>query len=286
MQSIDKKTSYYLPKNLNELLAYKKKYPEAVIFSGGTAIVLKNKTRKMIMPYELIYTGYVEELHKMKKTERYLEIGAAVVINRIIDKGKKVIPEILIKALESINPPNFRNLVTLGGLICRPDIRNSVFSVLSILDAKLELRSQNSSRWIGINQLFTDNTITIADNEILCRIRIILKDYTGSFYREVENFHLKEGKRIIFSALINSPKGSISYVKFVLSISTAEIIRDREIESELLGLTIPLNNRIIEMTTEHFSDRLKNKYNHLSDYQRYIVMNLFKWFLTEINYNY
>ena len=286
MQSIDKKTSYYLPKNLNELLAYKKKYPEAVIFSGGTAIVLKNKTRKMIMPYELIYTGYVEELHKMKKTERYLEIGAAVVINRIIDKGKKVIPEILIKALESINPPNFRNLVTLGGLICRPVIRNSVFSVLSILDAKLELRSQNSSRWIGINQLFTDNAITIADNEILCRIRIVLKDYTGSFYREVENFHLKEGKRIIFSALINSPKGSISYVKFVLSISTAEIIRDREIESELLGLTLPLNNRIIAMTTEHFSDRLKNKYNHLSDYQRYIVMNLFKWFLKEINYNY
>ncbi len=62
----------------------------------------------------------------MKKTERYLEIGSAVVINRIIEKGERVIPKILIDALESINPPNFRNIVTLGGLICRKEIRNSV----------------------------------------------------------------------------------------------------------------------------------------------------------------
>ena len=285
MQEQDKKTNYMLPSNLSELLSFKKNNPDAVVFSGGTEIVLNNKSRKINMPSEIIYTGYVEELHKMKKTERYLEIGSAVVINRIIEKGKRVIPEILIHALESINPPNFRNIVTLGGLICRKEIRNSVFTVLSILDAKLEIRSQSSSQWIGINQLFQNNRILLSNEEVLCRIRILFKDYTRTFYREVENFHLREGKKIIFSALINAPKGNISYVKFVYSLSSTEVIREREIESELLGLTLPLSNKIITMTTDHFSDRLKSKYKDLSDYQKYIVLNLFKWFLTEINYN-
>ena len=274
-----------LPKNINELLSFKKNNPEASIFSGGTELVLKNKSRKIRLPAELIYTGYVEDLHKMKKTERYLEIGSAVVINRIIEKGRRFIPEILLEALESINPPNFRNIVTLGGLICRMEFRNNVYAVLSILDAKLEIRSQNSAQWIGINQLFHENKILLSSEEVICRIRILFKDYTSTFYREVENYHLGEGKRIIFSAIMNAPKGNISYIKFVYSISSSAIIRDREIESELLGLTIPLNNKVIAMTTDHFSDRLKNKYENLSEYQKYIILNLFKWFLMEINYN-
>ncbi len=285
MQESDKKTVYMMPKTLNELLTLKKNNPDAVVFSGGTEIVLKNRSRKINMPPQIIYTGYVDDLQKMRKTERYLEIGSSVVINRIIEKGKRVIPEILIKALESVNPPNFRNIVTVGGLICRKEMRNSVFSVLSILDAKLEIRSQNSSQWIGINQLFHDSRILLSDDEILCRIRILFKDYTRSFYREVENFHLRESKRIIFSSLLNATKGNISYLKFVYSISTAEIIRDREIESELLGLSLPINKKVITMTTDHFSDRLENKYKNLSEYQKYIILNLFRWFLTEINYN-
>ena len=285
MQGSDKRTNYMLPKNLNELLLYKKNNPEAVIFSGGTEIVLQKMSRKIRMPAEIIYTGYVEDLHKMKKTERYLEIGSAVVINRIIEKGERVIPKILIEALESINPPNFRNIVTLGGLICRKEIRNSVFTVLSILDAKLEIRSQNSSQWIGINKLFHGNKILLSDDEVICRIRILFMDYTRTFYREVENFHLGEGKRIIFSALVNAPKGNISYLKFIYSLSSAEVVRDRELESELIGLSLPLNKKIIAMTTDHFSDRLKNKYKNLTEYQKYIILNLFKWFLMEINYN-
>jgi CO/xanthine dehydrogenase FAD-binding subunit len=269
---------------MNEMLMFKKKYPGAVIFSGGTENILKSESKKLTMPGEVIYTGYVEDLNRMKRTERYLEIGASTVINRLIDKGKRVIPEILIKALESINPPNFRNIVTLGGLICRRDVRNSVFAVLSILDAKIELRTQNSSRWIGISHLFNENGIVIANDEVLCRIRILLKDYTASYYREVENFHLAEGNRIIFSALINAPKENISFIKFVFSISGSEIIRDREIESELLSLSLPLNHKIISMTISHFSDRLKSKYSHLSEYQKYIILNLFRWFLLEINY--
>ena len=285
MQETDNKTKYLLPKNLTELLLFRKNNPDSVIFSGGTGIVLKNNSRKILMPSNVIYTGYVEELHKMKKTERYLEIGSAVVINRIIEKGKRVIPEILINALESVNPPNFRNIVTIGGLICRKDMRNSVFTVLSILDARLEIRSLSSTQWIGIKQLFHNNKILLSNEEIICRIRIVFKDYTRTFYREVENYHLSEGKKIIFSALINAPKGNITYVKFIYSLSSTEVIREREIETELLGLNLPLNKKLINNTAEHFSNSLESRYKNLSDYKKYIVLNLFKWFLNEINFN-
>ena len=36
-----------LPENLNELLSFKKDNPEAVIFSGGTEIVLKKMSKKI-----------------------------------------------------------------------------------------------------------------------------------------------------------------------------------------------------------------------------------------------
>ena len=285
MLETDNKTRYMLPDNLNELLNFKKNNPDSVIFSGGTGIVLTNNSRKINMPSAVIYTGYVEELHKMKKTERYIEIGSAVVVNRIIERGKRVIPEILIHALESVNPPNFRNIVTIGGLICRKDMRNSVFTVLSILDAKLEIRSHSSSQWISIKQLFHNNKILLSNEEVICRIRLLFKDYTRTFYKEVENFHLREGRKIVFSALLNAPKGNISYVKFIYSLSSNEVIREREIETELLGLNLPLSSRIISTTTDHFSNSLNNRYKNLSEYKQYIILNLFKWFLKEINFN-
>ncbi len=283
MQNYDKSVLFLLPENTSELLSLRKKHPEAVIYSGGTEITLKSNTKHLQFPPVVLYTGYIDELKKMKKTERYLEIGACTAINKIIDKGKRVIPEILLKSLESVNPPNFRNITTIGGFICSSTNRNSVFTVLAILDARLEIRSAASSRWIGINQLFSEGILTLAPDEILLRIRIFLKDYTYNFYREVENSNVSEEK-ITFSALVNSPKDNISFMKFVFSISSSEIIRDKEIESELVGLGLPLNRKTMDITINHFSDRLSKKYKNISDYQKYIVLNLFRWFLMKINY--
>ena len=58
------------PKNINALLNIKKRYPESVIFSGGVETVLKSSGKQLALPESLIYIGNVEELQKMKRSER------------------------------------------------------------------------------------------------------------------------------------------------------------------------------------------------------------------------
>ena len=178
----------YEPKTMYSLLSIIKKYPDAFIYSSGLEKICQFREKTVSFDNDIIYIERIEELQRMDRSERYIDIGSATRINNIIDKGKNIIPAILLKAMEKITPPNFKNILTIGGLVCLKNKRSNIFSVLSILDAKLEIRSRSSSKWISINHLFNDNNvINLLPGEIITKIRLYLEDYDISIYREIDN---------------------------------------------------------------------------------------------------
>lgn len=271
------------PKNINALLNIKKRYPESVIFSGGVETVLKSSGKQLSLPESLIYIGNVEELQKMKRSERYLEIGAATKVSQIIDKGKNIIPSILLEAMKKITPPNFKNLYTIGGLICSEIERNSIFSVLCILDAKLEVRSASASRWISTSSLFGKDSITLAPEEIVTKIRIFLSDFDINIHRRIENDYSINGGAISFSAIANILKGNINFIKFIYSVSDLYVIRSKETESELTGLNLPVNEKNFGQVMIHFNEQLESRHGSMKKYRKKIVSNTFEWFLNELS---
>ncbi len=271
------------PKNINALLNIKKRYPESVIFSGGVETVLKSSGKQLALPESLIYIGNVEELQKMKRSERYLEIGAAAKVSQIIDKGKNIIPSILLEAMKKITPPNFKNLYTIGGLICSEIERNSIFSVLCILDAKLEIRSASTSRWVSTSSLFGKDSITLAPEEIVTKIRIFLSDFDINIHRRIENDYSINGGTISFSAIANILKGNINFIKFIYSVSDIYVIRSKEVESELTGLNLPVSDKNFSQVMTHFNEQLESRHGSMKKYRKKIVSNTFEWFLNELS---
>ncbi len=272
------------PKTVSSLLSIITRHPESIIFSDGIQTVLQSNTRNLSLPENLVYIGKVEELQKMKRSERYLEIGTAVRINQIIDKGKNIIPVILLDAMKQITPPNFKNLLTIGGMICSKSSRNNIYAVLCILDAKLEIRSLVSSRWISTSQLFNGDNIDLAPGEIVTKIRIYLGDFDINIYRKIDNDFCQKSGIITFSAIATVQKGNINFLKFIYSTSDLFIIRDKGIEAELTGQNIPLSDKSIQLSVSHFSEQLAKKYMSIPAHKCNIIRNTFEWFLKELNY--
>jgi len=272
------------PKTLNSLLSIIKKYPDTIIYSSGLEKILQSRDKTLSFDKNIVYIERIEELQKIKGSERYIEIGSATRINNIIDKGKNIIPEILLKAMKNITPPNFKNILTIGGLVCSKNERNSIFSVLSLLDAKLEIRSSSSSRWISINHLYNDNNvISVKPGEIITKIKLFLGDYDINIYREIDNDFLSEGP-ITFSALVSLEKENISLIKFIFTTSDSFVIRNKKIESDLTGQNIPINDKLAASIISEFSEYLDKKYDTIKKHRKNIILNTLKWFLKELDH--
>ena len=273
------------PKTMDSLLNIIEKYPDAIIYSSGLEKILQSREKTVSFNKNIVYIEKIEELQKMKRSETYLEIGTAVRINHIIDKGKNIIPEILLKAMRSITPPNFKNLLTLGGMICSKNERNSIYSVLSLLDAMLEVRSNVSSRWISISQLFNGNQMELLPGEIITKIKLYLGDHDINIYRKIDNDFLNGGP-ITFSALATLTKTNINFIKFIFSTSDTFVIRNKEIEADLAGQNIPINEKLTETIISRFSEYLDKKYDTLKNHRKHIIINTLKWFIKELDYHF
>ncbi|MCL2293706.1 MAG: FAD binding domain-containing protein [Spirochaetes bacterium] len=278
-------STIFEPKTITSLLNLMEKYPDSLMYSSGLEHILRCREKTVSIDKSIIYIGRIEDLKKMNRTERYIEIGAATRIDTIIDKGKNIIPPILLKAMKNITPPNFKNLLTIGGIICTRNQRTGIFSVLSILDAQLEIRSKSSTKWISINNLFSGNEISLASGEIITKIKLHFMDYDISIHREIDNDFLSEGP-ITFSAVMGLAKENINFVKFIFSTSDTFIIRNKKIESDLKGQNIPVNDKLAATIISQFSDHLDKKHSSIKTHRKNIIINTLKWFMKESYYDY
>jgi CO/xanthine dehydrogenase FAD-binding subunit len=146
----------FRPLNLRELLSYIYLNPEAFLLAGGVTFLpsLKGPMRAQYLPEKLVDLTTVGELLKINKTMRYLDLGAALSLSRILGIRYHVVPIILHNALKSVSGPALRNLATLGGNICQASAYSSIIPALSVLDAHLEIRSYTAFRWEPISTFF------------------------------------------------------------------------------------------------------------------------------------
>ena len=136
----------FYPSTLNGLLYIKNQNPEATIWAGGTGLMGRQKRKIPTLPSNIIQISRIAEQKKIRRTERFLEIGAIAVINRILNVGQHVLPQALAQAMRLIRPSAIRNTATLGGHLCMPDIRLNLFSVLLLMDTSLELKRSGGTR--------------------------------------------------------------------------------------------------------------------------------------------
>jgi len=227
----------FYPENYTELFNNWNHYPGAVPFAGGTALIRGQDRLVPELPPVILSLEKIEEMRRINRSERYLEIGAMVRLSRIIEL-RKFGPGVLVHCLRNIAGPQLRNMATIGGNVCSH--LDSV-ATLTALDAQYELRSAQSSRWITAARFSPEpGPGALGPREILSRIRVPLDNWDYSAYKK---FSRPTGadKNAVF--LAKAQKNVLADIRIICKIAN-RIWQDKDSEIILIGKRLPLTRRI------------------------------------------
>jgi CO/xanthine dehydrogenase FAD-binding subunit len=243
----------FFPANFQELFSAWSRFPEAVPFAGGAELIRGQGKRAPILPKTILSLEKLEELGRITRTERYLEIGAMVRLNEIIYLGK-IVPEILTRCLMGIAGPQIRNIATIGGNICNSSRLGDAAAPMIALDAHYELRSAQSARWIAASRFSgLAGSPRRTPGELLTRIRIPLEQWDYSLYRK---FNIRGGGEpgdvIVF--ILRNQKNILEDMRVVFSGDS--VFREKNSEALLIGKKLPLDRKDAHAFIERWKTRL------------------------------
>jgi len=66
----------FFPASYSELFSAWNRYPSAVPYAGGTALIRDKGKQILELPSIILSLERLEEMHRISRTERFLEIGA------------------------------------------------------------------------------------------------------------------------------------------------------------------------------------------------------------------
>ena len=244
------------PESYSEFFSVWSRYPTAIPYAGGTGLIREQGRQVLDLPPTVLSLDRLDEMNRISRSERFLEIGAMVKLSRIIDLGK-IVPDVLRCCLESIAGPQLRNMATIGGNICFPGRRLDSTAALNALDAQFELRQTQSTRWISASRFFSmPREDALNPQELLTRIRIPLDNWDCWAYKKFEG---QASRSRVVAFLVKTQKSILSDIKIIYK--TDLIWRNRDSESILIGKHLPLSRRIAADFVEHWEDFLSSVHN-------------------------
>ncbi len=266
----------HFPGSLGELLQIRKRHPEAPVYAGGTFLLAQRSARFVSLPPHLITLQDVDELHRITRTERYLEFGAAVSVRELLQLGSGNVPGALRDALGHVGPPAVAGLATVGGNLAISGRLMTLVPVLALLDTRVEARRQGRSRWIAAGRVHrTDGTVDLGVDEVFTRVRVPLSSWTKQVFRRFGSELAPDSDPLTFCGLVRSSNQILEEIRIVGSAGTPQLIRDKSMEAELVGRRVPLSNREVRQALELFGE----PDGDLSAIQRVRMRRLVKWFL-------
>ncbi|MDR1507282.1 MAG: FAD binding domain-containing protein [Treponema sp.] len=234
----------FFPSSFPELFSAWARFPGAVPFSGGTSLLGSSGSSALpMLPKNILSLDRIEDLKRITRTERYLEIGAMVNLNEIISLGK-IIPGALSKTLKGIAGPQVRNLATIGGNICgvgKNGGGSDAAAPMTALDARYELRTLAQSRWISALRFSAFDASALAPQEILTRIRIPLEHWNYTVCRKFHSGDLGGGTGGVMVFIAKTEKNLLTDIRVVFA--GACLLRDKNSEAFLEGRKLPLDRK-------------------------------------------
>jgi len=240
----------FSPGSFQELFSIWNQHNDAVLYAGGVEIIREQSRIVPTLPDKIISLQRIEELSKIRRSERYLEIGAMVKLSQIVNLSK-IVPEALRHCIQHIGDSQLRNLATIGGNICNPSRSLDIPAPMIVLDAQYELRTAQSTRWVSASRFSSlPGPPVLAHQEILARIRVPLEPWTYTWYQKFNGpGNNKPGGVIIL--IVRLQKNILTNIRVVYS--DRIILRDKNSETMLAGKQLPLDRK----DTRGFVDRWK-----------------------------
>ncbi|MFP4068394.1 MAG: FAD binding domain-containing protein [Spirochaetaceae bacterium] len=234
----------YYPDNLGEFLQLRRRKPDALVYAGGTFILKGIESRPVALPQEIISLQWVEELKRVSRTDRYVELGASCSLSRIVEVGRNVLPVSFIRAFSTMVPLGVRNLATIGGNLCVAEHVLTVYPLLLAVDGRVELRRHGNARWIPAGRLRDESGgLTLETGEIVTRVRIPPESWNVQVFTAFGRPYIRDSDPVVFAGLAKTDTGIVDDFRMVFSAHDRLLFRDRELEADLVGRRAPLPRR-------------------------------------------
>lgn len=145
---------FIAPTTAAGLAAALAEHPDATILAGGTDVGLWVTKQHRVLD-RVVYTGRVRELQDIKRTDRHLEIGAAVSLTDAVPAILEHFPTLEELMLRFASPP-IRNAATLGGNVANGSPIGDSMPALLAIGCSLVLRSANGRRELALDDFYKD----------------------------------------------------------------------------------------------------------------------------------
>lgn len=240
--------SIHMPENLSEYSQTVLRYPNAVIWAGGTNIMTREKAYpSRETNIEVVSLAKIEELKKVSRNDRMIELGATVTLDQIVDGNRNIIPKNLKDAILSVGSPLISDRATLGGAIAAYPL-TSIPGTLVALGATSELkyvrRKSVKSRWTPVSLLFNESRtgrIALPQQGLITRVRIALQPNDFSYFK-ASGSYVDEPEDTIFVAFSGEVnQEQVQSPHFSVTFPTHGIVYSKDLDNIFMQLHFPLS---------------------------------------------
>jgi xanthine dehydrogenase FAD-binding subunit len=227
------------PSTLEEALTMKKDFPNAILYAGGSDLMVAKKSSS-----EMLFINGLKELKKIEETDAFISIGATAVYYDMIHNP--LIPDLLKSVMKEIASPAIRNMATMGGNICNASPAGDCLPVLYLFDASIVLASLNESnhrieRIVPIEDFILGiRKIDLKSDEIVTRIllpREKIKDTTKMGYKKVGARKAQAISKLQFTAMLNIEHEIVTDFRVAYGSVGITVIRRKDIELRYIGVS-------------------------------------------------
>ena len=258
--------SIHTPVNLAEYSQTVLRYPNVQIWAGGTNIMTRPKSYpSRSTDSEIVYLKGIEELKKITRNDRMIEIGATVTLDSILKNHRNYLPDVLKENILSIGSPMITGRATFGGAIAARNPMTTLPGTLITLGANAEVRSVRKktvkSRWIPISLMLNeskDGMVTLPPRSLITRVRVSLLSSDYSYFRE-EGSYIDDPDNTVavaFTAREGQMDTLINH-NFDITFTTKGIVYSKDHDNSLMQLHFPLSE-------EEFSQLLQIIYTFIN----------------------
>ena len=229
----------WCPKNLSELDANLKQFPQARICVGGTDLFLE-KTQQGNALECLVSTLDVAELSSCSISADTLVIGAAVSFAVIEHFCQTIWPD-LGQLLDRFGSPQIRNRGTLGGNLATASPIGDMLPILMVMNATIIVRSyEGVERNIAVAAFFSGyrNTV-LAEGEYIKAISIGRDEFSG-FRRYFKNSKrtMDDISTVMGAFYIDVQSSQVSVARIAYGGLAATPLRITSVETYLQGKAV------------------------------------------------
>jgi xanthine dehydrogenase small subunit len=174
---------YFIPKTLQQALYLRNSFSDAILVNGASDLAVRqNKT--FVFEKAFLDLSHITELKNIKQEKQHYSLGAGLSIEDFKTFIHKYFREFS-PILDHFASLQIRHQASIGGNICTASPIGDLIPVLSVLQAEIQIQSENNKRLVPLENFITGyRSIDLKSNELVTNIIIPTRDKSILFFAE------------------------------------------------------------------------------------------------------